>query len=87
MPERYTLAWGLLERHHGSADATWEERADRSWRDPGFAQDDRHPVTCVDLAAATANVAWLSAKTGRSYRLPSETEREYATRAGTASCT
>jgi formylglycine-generating enzyme required for sulfatase activity len=62
---------------------TWEERADRTWRDPGFAQDDRHPVTCVDLAAAKAYAAWLSAKTGISYRLPSETEREYATRAGT----
>jgi formylglycine-generating enzyme required for sulfatase activity len=24
---------------------TWEERVDRSWRSPGFAQDDRHPVT------------------------------------------
>ncbi|MBX9590497.1 MAG: formylglycine-generating enzyme family protein [Hyphomonadaceae bacterium] len=62
---------------------TWEERFDRSWQDPGFAQDDRHPVTCVDLKAAKAYVAWLSAKTGKTYRLPSETEREYATRAGT----
>lgn len=63
---------------------TWEERADRSWRSPGFEQDDRHPVTCVDLAAAKAYVAWLSTTTGKTYRLPSETEREYATRAGTA---
>jgi formylglycine-generating enzyme required for sulfatase activity len=63
---------------------TWEERADRSWRSPGFAQDDRHPVTCVDLAAAKAYAAWLSVKTGKAYRLPTETEREYATRAGTA---
>lgn len=63
---------------------TWEERADRSWQSPGFAQDDRHPVTCVDLKAAKAYADWLSAKTGKAYRLPSETEREYATRAGTA---
>lgn len=63
---------------------TWEERADRSWHSPGFDQDDRHPVTCVDLKAAKAYAAWLSEKTGKSYRLPSETEREYATRAGTA---
>jgi hypothetical protein len=28
---------------------TWEERSDRSWRLPGFTQDDHHPVTCVDL--------------------------------------
>jgi formylglycine-generating enzyme required for sulfatase activity len=63
---------------------TWEERADRSWRAPGFEQDDRHPVTCIDLKSAKAYTAWLSQKTGKSYRLPSETEREYATRAGTA---
>jgi formylglycine-generating enzyme required for sulfatase activity len=64
--------------------ATWDERADRSWHSPGFDQDDRHPVTCVDLKAAKAYAAWLSEKTGKSYRLPSETEREYAARAGTA---
>ena len=62
---------------------TWEKRADRSWRAPGFEQDDRHPVTCVDLKSAKAYVAWLSKATGKHYRLPSETEREYATRAGT----
>jgi formylglycine-generating enzyme required for sulfatase activity len=62
---------------------TWEERADRSWRSPGFAQDDRHPVTCVDLKDAKAYVAWQSAKTGKTYRLPSEAEREYVSRAGT----
>lgn len=64
--------------------ATWEERSDRSWRSPGFAQDDGHPVTCVDLRAAKAYAGWLSAKTGKVYRLPSETEREYVTRAGTS---
>lgn len=63
---------------------TWEERSDRSWRAPGFAQDDRHPVTCVDLSAARAYAAWLSTATGMTYRLPSETEREHATRAGTS---
>jgi formylglycine-generating enzyme required for sulfatase activity len=62
---------------------TWEERSDRSWRSPGFAQDENHPVTCVDLKAAKAYAAWLSERTGKLYRLPSETEREYAARAGT----
>lgn len=63
--------------------STWEERADRSWRAPGFEQDDAHPVTCIDLESAQAYAKWLSTTTGKRYRLPSETEREYVTRAGT----
>ena len=62
---------------------TWEERQDTSWQSPGFAQDDRHPVLCVDLTAAKAYAAWLSTRTGKTYRLPSDAEREYAMRAGT----
>ena len=62
---------------------TWEERAETSWRSPGFAQDDQHPVLCVDLEAAKEYVTWLSTRTGKTYRLPSETEREYVARAGT----
>ena len=40
-------------------------------------------MLCVALADAKAYVAWLSSRTGKTYRLPSEAEREYATRAGT----
>jgi formylglycine-generating enzyme required for sulfatase activity len=42
----------------------------------------RRPVINVSWDDAKAYVAWLSRKTGKSYRLPSEAEREYATRAG-----
>lgn len=37
-----------------------------------------HPVYTVTAAAADAYAAWLSRKTGRSFRLPSEVEWEYA---------
>ena len=61
----------------------WEERSGRSFRNPGFAQDDRHPVVCVNWDDAKAYASWLSHKTGRTYRLLSEAEREYVARAGT----
>jgi formylglycine-generating enzyme required for sulfatase activity len=64
--------------------ATWELHADRDWRSVNFAQDDRHPALCVNLADARAYVAWLSQRTGKAYRLLSEAEREYVARAGTA---
>ncbi len=54
-----------------------------SWRSPGFAQDDSHPVVCVSWDDANAYVAWLSKQTSKAYRLLTEAEREYVTRAGT----
>lgn len=53
------------------------------WRNPGFPQGDDHPVVCLDWHDARAYAAWLTKKTGHTYRLLSEAEYEYVTRAGT----
>lgn len=46
---------------------------------------DRQPVININWNDAKAYVAWLSRKTGKPYRLLTESEREYVTRAGTRS--
>lgn len=58
-------------------------KAEVTWRNPGFQQTERHPVVCVNYADTQAYTAWLSKKTGHSYRLLSESEYEYVNRAGT----
>ena len=55
-----------------------------NWRNPGFEQADDHPVVCVSWYDADAFCKWLSKKEGKTYRLPTEAEFEYAARAGTS---
>lgn len=63
-------------------DKSWHIDPDRNWDNPGFAQGDDHPVVCVSWDDTKAYTDWLSAKTGKVFRLPSEAEWEYVASTG-----
>ncbi len=67
----------VLHRQHG-----WQQDGGRNFQNPGFSQTGSHPAACVNWDDAKAYAAWISRKTGKTYRLLSEAEWEYAARSG-----
>jgi formylglycine-generating enzyme required for sulfatase activity len=66
-------------------DGDWRMREDVHWDNVADAHTPMHPVSCVSWEDATEYAHWLSEKTGKTYRLPSAAEWEYAANASLAS--
>lgn len=78
MPEKCFIFKDI--KPNGEAVFGWVEGA--NWKNPGYPQTSDSPAVCISWEDAKAYLEWLSAKTGKTYRLLSETEWEYAARAG-----
>jgi len=59
-----------------------EELRGMAFRNPNYPQAGSHPVACLNFADSKAYAEWLARKLGKSYRLLSDAEWEYAARAG-----
>ncbi len=72
--ERFVEATGRAASPCRDAPRMFARSEGLTWRTPGFAQADDHPVVCVSWNDAAAYADWLSQRTGARYRLPQARE-------------
>jgi len=78
--ERSGDAWAFT----GSIRKQWRQKKGINWKNPGFEQEDNHPVVCVNWNDVNKYCKWLSGKKGLTFKLPTEAQWEKAAR-GTGS--
>lgn len=69
-----TLDLGKFKEHNGN----WDSFG------PTYELDTNQPIACINWNDAKAYTVWLSKKSGKKYRLPTEAEWEYAARGNTS---
>lgn len=67
----------------GFKNKSWALFPEATWEAPGHPVTDRHPAMCLNAGEYGQYLAWLSRKTGATYRLPTEAEWERTARLGT----